>query len=158
LIIVAVIVIAVLVGAVLAVPRLRRLARDKLRPRASDVLVQLRSLTARPRKLVQIFGGATAAQLCVVLALGASLQAFGDHLSVATLLVVITLAGMLGGASPVPGGVGVVEAGLILGLTSAGVPEPTAVAAVFIQRLFTSYLPPIAGWFAMVTMRRRAYL
>ena len=33
-----------------------------------------------------------------------------------------------------------------------------AVAAVFVQRLFTSYLPPIAGWVTMVTMRRREYL
>ena len=94
----------------------------------------------------------------MVLALSASLQAFGAHLSIATLLVVMTLASMLGGASPVPGGVGVVEAGLIIGLTAAGVGEEQAVAAVFVQRLFTSYLPPIAGWFTMVTMRRREYL
>ena len=39
-----------------------------------------------------------------------------------------------------------VEAGLILGLTAAGVSEADATAAVFIQRLFTSYLPPIWGW------------
>ena len=56
----------------------------------------------------------------MALALAASLRAFDDHLSVATLIVVITLAGMIGGVSPVPGGVGVVEAGLILGLTAAG--------------------------------------
>ena len=47
---------------------------------------------------------------------------------------------------PVPGGLGVVEAGLIAGLTSAGIPQDQAVAAVFIQRLFTAYLPPIWGW------------
>lgn len=158
LIIIVVLAVAVLVGVIFAVPRLRRLAGDKLRPKVSDVTAQLKSLATRPQKLAQIFGGAIIAQLCVVLALGASLQAFGDHLSIATLIVVITLAGILGGASPVPGGVGIVEAGLILGLTSAGIPEPTAVAAVFIQRLFTSYLPPIAGWFAMIAMRRREYL
>jgi len=72
--------------------------------------------------------------------------------------VVITLAGMIGGASPSPGGMGVVEAGLILGLTAAGVAEADATAAVFIQRLFTSYLPPIWGWPALVWMRRRQYL
>jgi hypothetical protein len=32
------------------------------------------------------------------------------------------------------------------------------VAAVFVQRLFTSYLPPIGGWFVLVWMRRREYL
>ena len=158
LIIVVVVLVALALGVVLAVPRLRKLAKDKLRPKLSDVWNHLRSLATRPSKLFQIFGGALGAQLLVVLALGASLQAFGDHLSIATLLVVITLASMLGGVSPVPGGVGVVEAGLILGLTSAGIPEANAVAAVFLQRLFTSYLPPIAGWVALVSMRRRELL
>jgi len=74
------------------------------------------------------------------------------------LIVVITLASILGGVSPVPGGMGVVEAGMILGLTAAGISESNAVAAVFVQRLFTSYLPPIWGWFVLVWMRRREYL
>jgi glycosyltransferase 2 family protein len=59
---------------------------------------------------------------------------------------------------PVPGGAGVVEAGLIAGLTSAGVPESQAVAAVLIQRFFTAYLPPAWGWFALAWMRRREYV
>ena len=31
-------------------------------------------------------------------------------------------------------------------------------AAVFIQRLFSSYLPPIWGWATLVWMRKREYL
>ena len=69
-----------------------------------------------------------------------------------------TIAGILGGVAPSPGGMGVVEAGLILGLTAAGVAEADATAAVFIQRLFTSYLPPIWGWASLVWMRKRDYL
>jgi hypothetical protein len=66
----------------------------------------------------------------------------------------------LGGraAAPVPGGAGVVEAGLIAGLTSAGVPQSQAVAAVFIERLWTAYLPPIWGWLTLVWMRYREYV
>jgi uncharacterized membrane protein YbhN (UPF0104 family) len=71
---------------------------------------------------------------------------------------VITTAVMVGGAIPVPGGAGLVEAGLIAGLTSAGVPQDQAVAAVFIQRIFTAYLPPIWGWVTLAWMRRREYL
>jgi hypothetical protein len=43
-------------------------------------------------------------------------------------------------------------------------PQPAAtvafltVRAVFIQRLFTSYLPPIWGWATLVWMRKREYL
>jgi len=34
---------------------------------------------------------------------------------------------------------------MILGLTAAGIPETDAVAATFVQRMFTSYLPPLWG-------------
>ena len=47
---------------------------------------------------------------------------------------------------------GVVEAGLIAGLTSAGIPQDQAVAAVLIQRFFTSYLPPVWGWATLAWM------
>ena len=47
---------------------------------------------------------------------------------------------------------------LIAGLTSAGVPQDQAVAAVFIQRLFTAYLPPIWGWATLAWMRRHEYV
>jgi uncharacterized protein (TIRG00374 family) len=82
----------------------------------------------------------------------------GEHVSLATLFVVNMAAGLIGAAIPVPGGAGVVEAGLIAGLTSAGVPQSQAVAAVFIQRLFAAYLPPIWGWFTLAWMRRREYV
>ena len=70
----------------------------------------------------------------------------------------MTLSSMIGGVSPVPGGVGVVEAGLILGLTAAGISESDATAAVFVQRLFTAYLPPVWGWATLAWMRRREYV
>ena len=158
LIVIAVIVVGVALGLVFAVPRWRRLAAEKLRPKASEVWSHLKLLATHPRNLVEIFGGNIAAQILVALALGASLHAFGDHLGLATLLVVLTLGSMLGGISPVPGGMGVVEAGMIIGLTAAGISEPDAVAAVFVQRLFTAYLPPIWGWFVLVWMRKKEYL
>ena len=158
LIVIVVAVVGVLLGLLFAVPRWRRLAAEKLRPKASEVWAHLRLLATHPRNLVEIFGGNVAAQLFVALALGASLHAFGDRLGLATLLVVLTLGSMLGGISPVPGGMGVVEAGMIIGLTAAGINESDAVAAVFVQRLFTAYLPPIWGWFVLVWMRKKEYL
>jgi uncharacterized protein (TIRG00374 family) len=145
-------------GVVLAVPRLRRAASSKLRPKATQVWRDARRVVTRPHKLVQLGGGALGTELLVALSLSASLRAFGEHLSLATLILVISLAAMFGGVSPVPGGMGVVEAGLILGLTAAGVAEVDATAAVFIQRLFTSYLPPVWGWFTLMWMRRREYV
>jgi len=108
--------------------------------------------------LVLIFGGSILAQLLVAVALGSALHAFGAHLSIAECIVALTLGSVLGGLSPVPGGMGVVEAGMILALTAAGIPDSIAVSAVFVQRLFTSYLPPVWGWFTLMAMRKRELL
>lgn len=158
LLIIAVVVIGVVVGLLLAIPRWRRLAAAKLRPKASEVWGHLKVLSTHPRNLVEIFGGEILGQLLVAMALGTSLHAFDQHLSLAALLIVLTLGSMLGGISPVPGGMGVVEAGMIIGLTAAGIPESDAVAAVFVQRLFTAYLPPIWGWFCVLWLRKKEYL
>jgi glycosyltransferase 2 family protein len=158
LILAVIVAVIVLIGVALAVPRLRRLAADKARPKLLQIWADLKLLAAQPSKLIEVFGGALAAQVLVALALGTALHAFGEQLSLATIFIVITLASMLGGVSPVPGGMGVVEAGMILALTAAGVPENQAVAATFVQRMFTSYLPPLWGWFVLAWMRKREYL
>jgi glycosyltransferase 2 family protein len=158
IILAVVVVVAVAAGLVLAMPRLRRLAAEKVRPRMRDIWGNLKQVASSPRKLVLLVGGSFAKELLVAMALSVALRAFGDHLPLPTLIVVITLAGIIGGISPSPGGMGVVEAGMILGLTAAGVSEADATAAVFIQRLFTSYLPPIWGWATLVWMRKREYI
>ncbi len=153
-----VVLVALVVGLALAVPRLRRLAAEKVRPTVSGIWGNLKTVASSPNKLVLLLGGAFGRDLLVAMALSVSLRAFGDHLRLPTLIVVITLAAMIGGVAPSPGGLGVVEAGMILGLTAAGVSEADATAAVFIQRLFSSYLPPIWGWITLVWMRKREYL
>jgi uncharacterized membrane protein YbhN (UPF0104 family) len=158
IILAAVVAVSVVAGLALAVPRLRRLAAAKLRPKVRDVWRNFAQVARSPRKLVLLIGGSFAGELLVIMALSVSLRAFDDHLRLPVLIVVITLAGILGGVSPSPGGMGVVEAGMILGLTAAGVAEADATAAVFIQRLFTSYLPPIWGWATLIWMRKKDYL
>ncbi len=158
IILAVVVLVGLVAGLALAVPRFRRLAAERLRPRVSAIWANLKEVARSPRKLVLLVGGSFAQELVVAMALSVSLRAFGDHLRLPTLIVVITLAGIIGGISPSPGGMGVVEAGMILGLTAAGVSEADATAAVFIQRLFTSYLPPIWGWITLVWMRKREYI
>jgi uncharacterized protein (TIRG00374 family) len=158
IILAVVVLVAVVAGLAVAVPRLRRLAVAKARPRINDIWGNLKQVASSPSKLTLLVGGSFAQRLFVAMALSVSLRAFDDHLRLPVLIVVITLAGIIGGISPAPGGMGVVEAGMILGLTAAGVSEADATAAVFIQRLFTSYLPPIWGWLTLVWARRREYL
>ena len=158
-IIIAVVLAAGIAATVITlIPRLRRLATARVRPHLVRIWADLKTIATEPRKIVYVFTGSLLSQLFVALALGASLHAVGQEASLSTLLVVITAASIIGGAVPVPGGAGVVEAGLIAGLTGAGVPEDAAVAAVFIQRLFTAYLPPIWGWVTLAWMRRREYV
>ena len=158
-IILAVILAVGIAAALIAlVPRLRRLVSRKIRPHLLNIWANVKTIATEPHKIVYVLAGSTLAQLLVILALGASLHAVGQHASIATLIAVNTLAAILGGAVPVPGGLGVVEAGLIAGLTSAGIPQDQAVAAVLIQRLFTSYLPPVWGFLTLTWMRRREYV
>jgi len=158
-IILLVILAAGIAGTLIAlVPRLRRVASRQIRPHLLSIWANVKTIAAEPRKIVYVLAGSTLAQLLVILALGASLHAVGQRASFATLIAVNTLAALIGSAVPVPGGAGVVEAGLIAGLTAAGIPENQAVAAVLIQRFFTSYLPPVWGWFTLAWMRRREYV
>ena len=157
-VLIIVVAVGVLLAVVLAVPRWRRLAADKIAPRAHEVVAHFKVLAGRPAKIVEIFGGQVVAQLVVALALGAALHAYHQSLPLPVLFVVLTMGSVLGGVSPVPGGMGVVEAGMILGLKAAGIPDAEAISAVFVQRLFTAYLPPIAGWFSLMWLRRNKYL
>ena len=123
-----------------------------------NIWANVKTIATEPRKIVYVLVGSTLARLLVILALGTSLHSVGQHASIAALITVNTFAGLIGGAVPVPGGLGVVEAGLIAGLTAAGIPQDQAVAAVLIQRFFTSYLPPVWGWATLAWMRRREHV
>ena len=158
IVLIAVVGIGIVIAVFLAVPRWRGLVKSKIAPRYHEVIGHFKVLAGRPAKVIGIFGGMIIAQLAVAFALGTALHAYHQSLALPVILVVLTLGSMLGGVSPVPGGMGVVEAGMILGLKAAGVPDSAAVAAVFVQRLFTAYLPPIAGWFALMWLRKKKYL
>ena len=82
-------------------------------------------------------------------------RAFGGDAPFASIVVVNWAATTLGNVAPVPGGLGVAEAGLIAGLSASGVTTDVAVAAALTHRLTTFWLPPIAGWFALRHLRRR---
>ena len=151
-------VVGLVVVIIAAVPKWRTLVFGKLRDHLSIVRADLKEVARRPSKLAKLLGGRVAAQLCLALALGAALHAFGAYLSLAGLLIVMTMAGVLASASPAGGGMGVAEAGLILALTAGGIGKQTATAAVFVDRLFSAYIPPILGWFTLMWMRRREYL
>ncbi len=84
--------------------------------------------------------------------------AFGYSVPYAELLFINMCVSLLSGLIPVPGGIGVTEGGLIFGLTSVGVPQEAAFAAVILYRLSTFYLPPIWGFFSLRWLEKNSYL
>lgn len=154
----AIIVAALVSGVAFFVPRLRRKVEDMVRPQLTQAWANLREVLAEPKKGVQLFGGNLIAQIFFACTLWAALEMYGAHLSLLELIVINSFASILGGIAPVPGGLGVIEAGLIAGFTAAGVPQTAAVGATFTARMFTAYLPPIWGWFALDWLRRKEYV
>ena len=157
-VLVAIVAVAAVVGVVTAVPRFRSKVMGTLRPQVVVARDNLVALASQPGKLLRLFGGAAGSQLLFAITLGCALKAYGASLPIGELLVINTLASLLGGLAPVPGGMGVIEAGLIAGFTAAGVPDTTAVAATLTARMFTCYLPPLWGYPTLVWMRRHEYL
>jgi len=149
------VVILVVVGVAVAVfvPRVRRLIVPRL-AEAGEALRVLRT----PTKVFELFAGNLVAQVILAVVLGLCLRAFGQQASLAELILVNTLASLLAGVLPIPGGIGVMEAAISGGLVAVGIPEGAAVAAAIAFRLVTFYLPPIWGVFALRILRRRAYI
>jgi uncharacterized membrane protein YbhN (UPF0104 family) len=90
-----------------------------------------------PRNVVQLYGGNLLAQVLFAVTLGACARAFGYDVPLSTLIFINTVVSLFAGLLPVPGGVGVSEAGLSLGLTRAGIPSETAFAIALTYRFVT---------------------
>jgi uncharacterized membrane protein YbhN (UPF0104 family)/tRNA A-37 threonylcarbamoyl transferase component Bud32 len=153
---IAVLVIA-LVGAVLVIRPLRAGLRERVRTWWPEVKIGLRTLRAG-HKLGQLLGGNFAAEILFAVTLGIFAYSLGYPLSLANLLVINLSVSLLASVIPVPGGIGVVEGGLMVGLTASGVPQEAALAIALLHRIATFYLPPTWGWFAMRWLEKNSYL
>jgi len=114
------------IGAVTIVPSFRHKVVDKVKPQVDEARDNLRDLAKQPGKLIRLFAGTAISQVLFALTLGCSLHAYGTSLSFAMLIVINTVAGFLGGVAPVPGGIGVIEAGLIAGFVAYMSDNPTS--------------------------------
>ena len=146
-----------LVAVVVLVRRLRRAISERVRRWWPDVRETLAALRAG-NKLGLLLGGSLATELLFAVSLGIFANAFGYDISLADLLLINISVSLLATFVPVPGGIGVTEFGLTVGLTAAGMQEEAALAAVVLYRLATFYVPPVWGFFAMRWLQRNAHL
>jgi uncharacterized membrane protein YbhN (UPF0104 family) len=137
----------------LAVPRYRAL----LSSQASSAMTALRVLRSPP-KVALILAGNLGDQLLQAIILGLCLRAFGHHATMAELILVNSIADLLAGFMPVPGGMGVAEAAYTAGLVALGVPSAPAMSTAIAFRMVTYYLPPVWGSIAMRWLRQHSYL
>jgi uncharacterized protein (TIRG00374 family) len=159
-----VMVLALAAIAALAIPRYRAMIREALpqlrttlREQAAAGAAALRVLRS-PTKVIMIFLGNLMGQLLQAVVLGLALKAFGYEASFAGLILVNTAVSLFAGFMPVPGGMGVSEAGYTAGLVALGIPDTAAMSTAIAFRLVTFYLPPIWGSIAMRWLKHHAYV
>jgi uncharacterized protein (TIRG00374 family) len=148
----------------LAVPRYRSAIkaaipryRENVKAQVSSGVQALRVLRS-PVKATMLFTGNLVAQVMLAIILGVCLRAFGEHASLAGLILVNTFVSVFAGFMPVPGGMGVSEAALTAGLVALGIPSTAAMSTALAYRLVTFYLPPLWGTLATGWLKRRSYL
>jgi uncharacterized membrane protein YbhN (UPF0104 family) len=158
LLLVVVLAIVMAAGITLAVrAKWRRAIIDWIRKLAGEALHAARGLHS-PRRLALLFGGNLATELLFAFALLLIVRGFGYPVGLAEILFINISVSLLAGVMPVPGGIGVVEGGLAVGLVGAGLTEEAAFAAVLLYRLATFYIPPIWGYFALRWLERNNHL
>jgi uncharacterized protein (TIRG00374 family) len=136
-----------------AIPRWREAAK-KHAEAARDVLKVLR----HPAKVGQMLFGNLGAQVIQAVILGLCLNAFGYQAHLSQLILINTAVSLFSGLMPVPGGMGVAEAGFTAGLQAIGIPSAAAISTAIAMRLVTFYLPPIWGSMSMRWLRRNEYV
>lgn len=149
--------LAVAISIVIAIPKLRRILAGKAAEVKQDIGDSL-GVFRSPTKVVMIFGGNLVAVLLYAVVLGLCAHAFGQNLSFADLILTYTTVTIFAGFMPVPGGMGVAEAGYTAVLAALGVPHTAALSTAMTFRLATYYLPPVWGGFAMGWLRRHEYI
>ncbi len=157
---IAILLVAVALGIAYLMPKTRaklhhfvQTVKDKWAD-AKEALAVLRN----PKKVVLLLGGNLIAQVMLAIILGICLRAFGHSASLASLILVNTFVSLFAGFMPVPGGVGVAEAGYTAGLIAIGIPEGAATSTALAFRLVTFYLPPIWGAWAMRWLKQQQQL
>jgi uncharacterized membrane protein YbhN (UPF0104 family) len=149
--------LVVCVATLVVVRRFRTAIVERIRGWWPDVRSALAAIRAA-HKLALLLLGSLATELLFAVALGLFARSFGAHVVLSELLVINISVSLLASFIPVPGGVGVLEFGLTIGLTSAGMTPEAAIAAVLLYRISTYFLPPVWGFPAMLWLQRKRYL
>ena len=119
-----------------------------------EMLSQLESVSLSRRDLAVAFSWSLVNRFADVACLGFAAYAAGGHASLGGLTVACAAARAVGTIPLMPGGLLVVEAVLVPGLVSSGMPLPSAISAMLIYRLISWVLLAAVGWVVFFLMFR----
>jgi undecaprenyl-diphosphatase len=123
-----------------------------------QVIRDIGAYRKHPLRLLAALFSSIGLTLCYVLALLVCMLAFGIHLDFTQIIIIFTLGSIVGVATPTPGGLIGIEAGLIAGFIAFGVSGPKALAIVLTYRFLSYWLPIVPGFIALVYVRRRHFI
>ncbi|WP_328552177.1 lysylphosphatidylglycerol synthase transmembrane domain-containing protein [Streptomyces sp. NBC_00358] len=106
---------------------------------------EARSVHSRPSRALALWGGSLAFPLLQAAGLASVGQALGLQVSPAHMVIAYLAATVAVAMVPTPGGLGSVEAALIVALVAAGGPVAVATAVVLAYRIITVWLPLLPG-------------
>lgn len=129
------------VGVLAGVRRVRTAVGSFLR----TALCEARSVHTRPSRALALWGGSLAFPALQAAGLAAVGQALGLSVPPAHVALAYLAATCAVALVPTPGGVGSVEAALVVALVAAGGPASVATAAVLAYRIMTVWVPLVPG-------------
>ncbi|MEU6539274.1 lysylphosphatidylglycerol synthase transmembrane domain-containing protein [Streptomyces sp. NPDC047000] len=138
-----------------AVRPLRRRLLAFLRTALHDA----RTLHTRPARVLALWGGAAATPVLQASVIASAGAALGLGLSWAQVVFAFLVASTATGAVPAPGGIGPVDAALVLTLSAAyGTPVALGTATVVAYRVLTVWVPLVPGALVLSAMVHRRML
>ncbi|CAM5606249.1 membrane protein [Streptomyces canarius] len=128
-----------------AVTALVRPLRTRVSAFARDALDEARSVHTRPARALALWGGSLAFPALQATGLAAVGQALRLPVPPAHMVLAYLAATVAVALVPTPGGLGSVEAALIVALVAVGGPAAVATAVVLAYRIITVWLPLVPG-------------
>jgi len=125
---------------------------------AGRFLADVRAVHGRRARACALWGGSLGFALVHAAVLVAVVRALDVSVPAGHVLLAYLLASGAAMLLPTPGGLGSLDAALVLTLTAAGAPGAAALSAVFGYRLLTAWLPLLPGLLVLALLARRSVL
>lgn len=143
------------IAVALSFRKVRSLIQRTVVPAVRKSIEAMDQVVRSPTKLLALFSGAAMIPIGYAVCLYASVQAFGGGSTFPAIAFVSLTAVTVASAAPTPGGIGAVEAVLLTSLTALGIPSAEALAAVFLYRIATFWVPILPGVIAFRVLQSR---